>query len=107
MSKIDKTRDQLDFEKHFWELVPQELMDASWNNITKRGFYSNPWVAAAYSCWKKSITQPTVNIAAIRDDLNDMPLTEALWWFIENINEDSLYRTPIFFYLRERVKNGI
>lgn len=37
--------------------------------------------------------------------LDSMPLTTALWWFIENSNEDDKHRNELFFYLRERVRN--
>jgi len=37
--------------------------------------------------------------------LNEMPLVEALWWFIENISVDGASdHQEIFFYLRERVR---
>lgn len=40
-----------------------------------------------------------------RDYLDGLPLVTALWWYIENINEDDPYRTDLFFHLRERVRN--
>jgi hypothetical protein len=39
------------------------------------------------------------------DYLNGLPLAAALWWFIENCNEDDPHRSELFFYLRERVRN--
>lgn len=39
-----------------------------------------------------------------RDYLDTLPTTYALWWFIENVAEDSPIRTELFFYLRERFR---
>lgn len=36
--------------------------------------------------------------------LKTLPLTSALWWFIENVGPDDPARTDVFFYLRERVR---
>ena len=33
-----------------------------------------------------------------------LPLVEALFWFIENVNDDTEGRSPAFFTLRERVR---
>ena len=33
-----------------------------------------------------------------------LPLVEALFWFIENVDNDTEGRTPAFFILRERVR---
>lgn len=41
----------------------------------------------------------------IKSYLQTLPLAEALWWFIENVNEDDSARTELFFYLRERKRN--
>jgi len=38
------------------------------------------------------------------DTMNAMPLKDALWWFIENIDCDHPQRTELFFVLRERVR---
>lgn len=38
------------------------------------------------------------------DYVNALPLQEALWWFIENGNEDLPGRSEIFFSLRERMR---
>lgn len=38
----------------------------------------------------------------IKDHLNGLPVVYALWWFIENMNEESAHRSETFFYLRER-----
>ena len=37
-----------------------------------------------------------------KEYVSNMALTKALFWFIENINEDDPDRTAWFFYLRER-----
>lgn len=37
------------------------------------------------------------------DMLEAMPIVSALWWFIENTNEEDPNRTDTFFYLRKRV----
>ena len=37
--------------------------------------------------------------------LDKFDLTAALWWFIENCNEDDPIRSSVFFYLRERVRS--
>lgn len=36
--------------------------------------------------------------------LSELPLTEALWWFIENVSDDDPLRADYFFSLRERVR---
>lgn len=36
--------------------------------------------------------------------LDTLPLSSALWWFIENRTDDSEWVTDIFFYLRERYR---
>ncbi len=38
--------------------------------------------------------------------LDTLSLVDALWWFIENIDSDHPDCTEIFFYLRERKRNG-
>jgi len=38
--------------------------------------------------------------------LGTLPLAEAMWWFIENIPDHHEFRTPVFFYLRERVRES-
>lgn len=49
-----------------------------------------------------------MNSPAIYTDYTDylasLPLSEALWWFIENISEDHPLRNHYFFKLRERVR---
>jgi hypothetical protein len=37
--------------------------------------------------------------------LSRLSLIGALWWFIENVNEDDPIRDEVFFYLRERVRH--
>lgn len=39
-----------------------------------------------------------------RDFLDNLPTLNALWWFIENVEQDDPDRTELFFYLRERVR---
>lgn len=36
--------------------------------------------------------------------LETLPLADALWWFIENVDSEHANRTDIFFYLRGRVR---
>ena len=38
--------------------------------------------------------------------LDSMGLSDALWWFIENVDDDHPARTDLFFYLRERMRKG-
>lgn len=38
--------------------------------------------------------------------LSGLSITQALWWFIENVNECDPARSDIFFYLRARVRNS-
>lgn len=45
-----------------------------------------------------------MNYDQIIDHLDTLPITHALWWFIENVAEDSPHRTPLFFYLRSRFR---
>jgi hypothetical protein len=39
----------------------------------------------------------------ITNYLGGRPLVSALWWYIENVDEDHPLRNQLFFYLRERV----
>jgi hypothetical protein len=45
-----------------------------------------------------------MNAGQTIDYLRTLPLVEALWWFIENVDEDYPGRTEIFFALRVRVR---
>lgn len=45
-----------------------------------------------------------MNTEETKDYLHGLPLTQALWWFIENSNEDDPNRSELFFYMRERVR---
>lgn len=38
---------------------------------------------------------------------NIRTLAKNLWWFIENVNEDTLNRTDLFFTLREQYRNTL
>lgn len=38
------------------------------------------------------------------DYLKELPLQDAMWWFIENVGEDAADRQELFFALRERVR---
>lgn len=42
--------------------------------------------------------------AEIKVILDGMFLVRALWWFIENRQNDEVVNAEIFFYLRERVR---
>lgn len=47
--------------------------------------------------------------AAYRSLVKELPLVQALWWFIENApdsDEDVDVRSELFFALRERVMDG-
>ncbi|QBJ04457.1 hypothetical protein HOV23_gp116 [Pseudomonas phage Lana] len=45
-----------------------------------------------------------MNLEQIKDHLNGLPVVYALWWFIENLHEESPHRSEVFFYLRERFR---
>jgi hypothetical protein len=45
-------------------------------------------------------------IAETLATLKKMPLKKALWWFIENTNDDSPCRSSCFFELRARMSTG-
>jgi hypothetical protein len=38
--------------------------------------------------------------------LDTLDLPTALWWFIENVTDETPGRSEIFFHLRERVRRG-
>lgn len=40
----------------------------------------------------------------IKAYLDRLPGVLAVWWFIENVNDEHPHRQEIFFYLRERVR---
>lgn len=48
---------------------------------------------------------PPMTYEQIEDYLDGCPLVNALWWYIENSNEDDPHRNQLFFYLRERVRS--
>lgn len=39
--------------------------------------------------------------------LDTLNITEALWWFIENVGPDDADRSDYFFYLRERYRTEV
>jgi hypothetical protein len=39
--------------------------------------------------------------------LAGLPLVEAMWWFIENIDEEHPARSACAFFLRERYRNEV
>lgn len=46
-----------------------------------------------------------MTLQQIKDYLGTLPMAQALWWFIENVNDDHADRQEIFFYLRERIRD--
>jgi hypothetical protein len=40
----------------------------------------------------------------IAEYLDALPGVLALWWFMENVNDDHPHRSELFFYCRERVR---
>jgi hypothetical protein len=52
---------------------------------------------------ERGLPPPPMTYEQITDYLNGRPLVSALWWYIENVNEDHPHRNQLFFYLRERV----
>jgi hypothetical protein len=59
----------------------------------------------AVRIWRKEFTDEAT-VSVWMDYLKSVDLTTALWWFIEQTNEDTPGRSDIFFYLRERVREG-
>jgi|GEM_PF-3692650 len=49
-------------------------------------------------------TAATTSAVDYRDYLEELPLQTALWWFIENVSDDTAYRSEMFFALRQRVR---
>ncbi len=43
---------------------------------------------------------------SIKNYFDTVSLSDALWWFIENIDEEHPDKTDIYFYLRERMRNS-
>lgn len=41
-----------------------------------------------------------------RSYTDEMPLLDALWWYIENVDGDEPWSTDLFFRLRERARSG-
>lgn len=66
--------------------------ETNWVNITQ------PQLAEVKRILNQAQVQSTM------DHLNGLPLTDALWWFIENVNEDDPHHSEVFFYLRERYR---
>lgn len=40
------------------------------------------------------------------DYLDGLPLVQALWWFIENVDDETAFRTDYLFRLRQRVREA-
>jgi hypothetical protein len=65
---------------------------------------------------KQAIDELTVSLAALKkqeaqqnlqstvDYLDLLPGVLALWWFMENVNDEHPHRSELFFYCRERVR---
>lgn len=55
-----------------------------------------------------NVSQPATNQASDQaphaEYLKSLSLKDALWWFIENVNDEDPHRNDYFFALRERVK---
>ena len=43
----------------------------------------------------------------IKRYLFTLSLTEALWWYIENISQDDPAQSEVFFYLRARYRREV
>lgn len=54
---------------------------------------------------ERGLPPEPVTFDETKGHLDGLPLVTALWWFIENSNEDDPHRNELFFYLRERVRN--
>jgi hypothetical protein len=54
---------------------------------------------------ERGLPPEPVTFDETKGHLEGLPLVAALWWFIENSNEDDPHRNELFFYLRERVRN--
>jgi len=46
-----------------------------------------------------------MSLEETKSHLDWLPMANALWWFIENSNDDDPHRSELFFYLRERMRN--
>jgi hypothetical protein len=55
--------------------------------------------AFAPHTWENNMT-----VEETTDYLDTLPGVLALWWFMENINDEHPDRQQLFFYLRERVR---
>ena len=38
---------------------------------------------------------------------NGLPIAQALWWFVENVQDDAPHKPGVYFHLRARVKDEI
>jgi hypothetical protein len=54
---------------------------------------------------ERGLPPEPVTFDETKGHLDGLPLVAALWWFIENVNEDHPHRNELFFYLRERVRD--
>jgi len=54
---------------------------------------------------ERGLPPEPVTFDETKGHLEGLPLVAALWWFIENSNEDDPHRNELFFYLRERVRD--
>jgi hypothetical protein len=56
--------------------------------------------------WERSqVSDKSSTFEQSKAILDDLHLTNALWWFIENVDVDHADRNELFFYLRERMRN--
>ena len=47
----------------------------------------------------------SLTLEETKEHLDGLLTVHAIWWFIENSNEDDPHRNELFFYLRERYRN--
>lgn len=45
-----------------------------------------------------------MNLRQTKDYLLDLPLVDALWWFIENVPTEHPHASELFFLLRKRMR---
>jgi hypothetical protein len=88
------------------ELIEREPARATEAELRKaltpiKRFYTTRGKAAGMQWPEEVMTQGKRYI----EHLSTVSLTEALWWFIENVGEGTEGRTEVFFYLRERYRS--
>ena len=93
--------------KVFDEPNLEDAQDAyyAWVQISKSGRGRAAGESVTLMRQDGSIMREHTGTLRVEAMLDEMPLVQALWWYIENVGADtSAWASTIFFHLRSRVR---